>query len=296
MAIKNNVNKLNQFEKFSILVVEDDAMNRELLSHRLQNDGFLVSEAVDGVEAMELNKIENFDLIILDLNMPRMNGFEFLEWMHNSEHERDTKIIVLSAENNRDSVVTALTLGANDYIVKPASNVELLNRVRRISLAKQLTGENELKLDMSTIAMTSIYVVDDDELNRDLVGMHLSKRGFNVKSFESGTRLLNELVEKPTDILLLDIRMPEIDGVQVLKSLREQYSQDELGIIMLTGDTNSKQIDKCYELGADDYITKPFNSTELVSRTYSVLKLKMLKAREKDLQKFSDMGQSLRRQ
>ena len=281
-------------ENFSILIVDDEQANRDLLAKRLQKEGYIINQAIDGVEATELMGIERFDVILLDLNMPRMGGFEFLEWLKQNDPDNNVHVITLSAESNRDAVVTALTLGAKDYIIKSASVLELLNRIRRACLARYLENEQQNGIDASAINDARVMVVDDEELNLKLVNKHLTKAGFKTQCFDDGQSMINAIQQAPADLLLLDIRMPDMDGVEILKAMRETFSPEQMAIIMLTGVDCSKQTDECYRLGADDYIIKPFSGTEIISRINAALQLKLLRNQNQKLEDLSQLGKEIR--
>lgn len=279
---------------FSILVVDDEQANRDLLIRRLQNEGYMTTPACDGIDATELLSIERFDIILLDLNMPRMGGFEFLEWLNEHNPKHGIHIITLSGESKRDAVVTALTLGAKDYLIKSASVLELMSRIRRVCLTRYLQNKNKGRMETSIINGATVMAVDDEDLNLKLVSKHLTKAGFDAKCFEDSQAILNAIQQQPVDLLLLDIQMPELDGIELLKAIRTIYSPEQLGIIMLTGVDDSNKTDQCYELGADDYILKPFSGAELISRINAVLELKLLRSQNKKLEDLSKLGSKIR--
>lgn len=114
-----------------------------------------------------------------------------------------------------------------------------------------------------------IYVVEDDKSIRNLLEYALREKGYEMKSFEDGSEIVREVKDKPCDLLILDIMLPEKDGISILKEIR-QFSN--LPIIMLTA--KSDEFDKVMglDLGADDYITKPFSILEFLSRVKAVLR------------------------
>ena len=139
-----------------------------------------------------------------------------------------------------------------------------------------------------------VIAVDDEELNLVLVNKQLTKAGFKTQCFDNGKTMLEAIQQESADILLLDIRMPDMDGVEILKSIRQTYSPEELAVIMLTGVDCSTQTDECYRLGADDYIIKPFSGTEIIARINSALQLKMLRVQNKKLEALSSLGDTIR--
>ncbi len=120
--------------------------------------------------------------------------------------------------------------------------------------------------------MQIVYCVEDDENIRELVVYALKNNGFNSKGFESAKELYNELQIKLPDIILLDIMLPGDDGYKILKNIRETYSTKDIPVIMLTAKSSEFDKIKGLDMGADDYISKPFGVMELVSRVKAVLR------------------------
>ncbi len=120
--------------------------------------------------------------------------------------------------------------------------------------------------------MALVYIIEDDEDINELLVYNLEKEGFKVKSFYNSIDALKRIREKKPDILLLDIMLPDIDGLEFCKILKSDEELSDIPIIMLTA--KSTEIDKIVglELGADDYITKPFSMRELIARIRAVLR------------------------
>ncbi|MCK4322835.1 response regulator transcription factor [candidate division WOR-3 bacterium] len=118
----------------------------------------------------------------------------------------------------------------------------------------------------------TIAVIDDEPDILELVSMHLEKEGFKVKKFKEGRSLLKFLDENIPELIILDLMLPDIDGLEICKSLKKQDKFAALPIIMLTA--KGQEIDKVLglELGADDYVTKPFSPRELIARVKAVLR------------------------
>ncbi len=112
-----------------ILVVDDNEMNRDVLARRLRRQNYTVDVAVDGEQAVEMLNTTQFHLVLLDLQMPKMNGYEVLEYIKNNEKLRDTPVIMITAVDDLDSVVRCIEMGADDYLFKPFNPVLLKARV-----------------------------------------------------------------------------------------------------------------------------------------------------------------------
>src|ERR1035437_10674310 len=130
----------------SLLVVDDDPDNRDLMSRRFQRAGYLVYTAVDAEEALHLLRKTSIDLILLDLMMPGMSGLELLKILRVDYTPSQLPVIMVSALNESSQIVVALTFGANDYITKPIDFSVAIARIRTQLLrrkADQAAGENK---------------------------------------------------------------------------------------------------------------------------------------------------------
>jgi diguanylate cyclase (GGDEF)-like protein/PAS domain S-box-containing protein len=117
-----------------------------------------------------------------------------------------------------------------------------------------------------TTRISRLLIVDDNELNRDMLARRLERKGFEVVLADGARELMQRVKEGSVDIVLLDIEMPEISGLEALKTLRETYSQIELPVIMVTAKNQSEDIVKALDLGANDYVTKPIDFAVTLAR------------------------------
>ena len=120
----------------------------------------------------------------------------------------------------------------------------------------------------------SLLIVDDNEINRDMLSRRLVRRGYIVAVAADGHQALQMIEEHPFDLVLLDIMMPGISGLDVLKTLRQHYSASDLPVIMATAKDQSEDIVAALRLGANDYVTKPLDFPVLLARTHTQLALK----------------------
>ncbi len=129
-----------------ILVVEDDRVIVALLEHRLTREGFEVISFSDGEDAHRWAEAERFDLAILDVRLPGMDGFELLENIRNKPHLTDVPVLMLTALGGESHVLRGLALGVNDYVTKPFSPKEVLARVRRLTDSMDALSDGEESL------------------------------------------------------------------------------------------------------------------------------------------------------
>lgn len=133
------------YEPGHMLVVDDNRVNRLLLTHALEQNGHRVSTAENGRIAMDMLRAKTYDVILLDIDMPEMNGFEVLEALLKDDHLRDLPVIMTSASDELDRVVKCIEMGAEDYLVKPLNPVLLRARVNA-SLEKKRLRDQQRKL------------------------------------------------------------------------------------------------------------------------------------------------------
>ena len=122
---------------FSLLIVDDNAMNRDMLARRLEREGYHITTAVGGKQALDLLEREKFDFMLLDILMPDMDGYEVLEQLKASDATCDLPVIMLTAVNEVESVKHCIDLGAEDYLIKPFNAVLLKSRIAATLLAKE---------------------------------------------------------------------------------------------------------------------------------------------------------------
>ena len=115
----------------TVLIVDDNEMNRDVLSRRLQREGYLVSTAEDGVKALSMMSAEAYNIVLLDIMMPDMDGFETLTNMRNLNNCKDIPVIMLTSVNEMDDVKKCIGLGANDYVLKPYNMDDLKRRMEK---------------------------------------------------------------------------------------------------------------------------------------------------------------------
>lgn len=245
--------------KANILLVDDETINLDVLSRRISREGYLVSQAESGEKALDLMKVQQFDLVILDVHMPHMDGIEVLKKIKANPQTRDTPVIMLSADSSSKLVRKCLLLGAGDFLTKP-----LIMELAR----------NRIEINLRTLALAAptvdtvltILLVDDHPLNISLLEHLITKLGHRSITATSGKEALQKLNEKELDLVLLDIVMPDMSGIEVLTEIRNAYTPSQLPVIMVTAEDNSAIMLEAVAEGANDYVTKPYDVVFLRKR------------------------------
>jgi two-component system cell cycle response regulator len=274
----------------TILVVDDEPTNRELLEAILTDAGYRVVLAQDGQQALSLIAASPPDLILLDLMMPGMSGLEVCEALKRDGRSATIPIIVVTALGQVATKEAALTWGADDFVIKPVQSQDLRARVTAMlkvravrqeldrtlaylheleaarqpgcqaALAQVVAGETDRPAQVVT--PVPILLVDDDALTRGFYRDLLSEHGFQVREASSGEEALRLLEQHAFDAAVLDIVMPDMSGLQLLDHLKRQ--DPDLPAIMLTGHVTSQNAIAALKLGAFDFLVKGLDQSLVV--------------------------------
>jgi CheY-like chemotaxis protein len=258
------------YNNASILIVDDEEPNRDILSRRLSKDGYTVSVAEGGKQALDMMRIERYDLVLLDIMMPGVDGYQVLQRIKSEQVLHDIPVIMVTAVNDEPTVKRCLELGAIDHIGKP---FELSFLKSRIWQAIKTLGRTRRPGDEQPASSTAVtvLVIDDDELNRDLLIRRFNKAGHDVHVAASGAEALALLNKRRYDLILLDIMMPKMDGVEVLEKIRSRRALTDIPVVMISAINDTATMERCMQLGADEYIMKPYNALVLKERVLALL-------------------------
>ncbi len=255
----------------SILVVDDNPLNRLLIKKVVSSMGMSVEEADNGKLALELMNIEKFDLVLLDIKMPGMDGIEVLEAIRSKQQYKDLPVMMMSAVDDLRTIKKCLNMGAVDYLSKPFDIKLVQSRI--YYTLKTATTSTEVEPLPRKESHSRILVVDDEPLNLQLISHSLTGRGYHLQLMENPKEALKVLATEHYDLILLDINMPDINGMEMLETIKEDESMKNTPVLMLSALDDFKTIRECMEKGANDYVSKPFKKVMLMSRVESCLAL-----------------------
>ena len=202
-------------------------------------------------------------------------GVQVLEEIKNCDNLDSTQVMMVTANGDREMVLKCIEAGAIDYLVKPYAMPIVKSRIWR-SLKNAHVQSSARYMDADTDA--NILLVDDQELNRDVLAHRLQKSGYNISTVANGKEAFEALDNAHFDLVLLDIMMPDISGIEVLKQIRHSGKYPDVPVIMVTALDDMDTINECMEVGADDYIMKPLNTTLLKIRMASCLQSRKVNA------------------
>jgi CheY-like chemotaxis protein len=205
-----------------MLVIDDDPAVRELLPRCLAPIGMSVITAADGEEGLRLARELRPDVITLDVLMPGMDGWTVLTALKAAPDLADIPVVMLSIV---DDPTKGFVLGASDYLVKPIDTKRLMALVNNYTYGRP---------SVSQLAQDQILIVEDDAALRELLRRTLEHEGWIVHEATNGRQALDYIARHRPALMLLDLMLPEVDGVQVIDELRATGAGQSIPIIVLT--------------------------------------------------------------
>ncbi|MEO5341582.1 MAG: response regulator [Magnetococcus sp. MYC-9] len=255
------------------LVVDDTESNRLVLREILEQTGAAVVEAGDGQTALltlERAKAENmpFQLLLLDVRMPGMDGFRVVECCRAACHP-GVPILMLTSDHREHHRERCAALGVRRYLVKPARHADLLSAIAD-ALGVPETVSPRLTLEPSECVPEQplrILLVDDSDDNRLLVQVFLDTTSYELDSAENGVMALDKLKTGHYDLVLMDVQMPVMDGYSATRAWRaweQEQKRQPIPIIALTAYALQEDIDRSLASGCNDHLTKPIRKKTLL--------------------------------
>ncbi|MBF0227318.1 MAG: response regulator [Desulfobacterales bacterium] len=244
----------------NVLIVDDSPNIRKLIRNELQDAEYNIIEAENGFVALAKVAESLPDIITLDIEMPKLNGFDTLKKIREivskyHEASRNIPVIFVTSHDNLQDRIRGFELGATEFIVKPFQKGELLNSVNRI-----LNPGDRLK------GLTAL-IADDSRTDRNIISECLKKEGLNIFEADNGLAafeiICNHMSE--IDIVIADFVMPNLDGNTLCQKIRKELNLN-IPIIILTGGQNLSKLLTVFKSGATDYLVKPFVKEELFAR------------------------------
>ncbi|PLX66702.1 MAG: hypothetical protein C0602_11600 [Denitrovibrio sp.] len=258
-----------------VLVVDDNETSREILSTEMTRFGFVVSEASSGFEALEKveeNLKEPYDLIVMDWKMPGMNGIEASDKIRNMKGlEKIPQVMMVTAYGREEIMKEAADVGIKGFLVKPINRSVLFDTVmeifgkessrrkkKAVKSAKDSEGYKKLK-------GMHVLLAEDNEINQQVATEMLESVGVRVTIANNGREAVEAASKQEFDAVLMDIQMPEMDGLQASKAIRDELKIDKekLPVIAMTAHAMVEDREKSMNAGMNDHITKPINPDEL---------------------------------
>ncbi len=265
-----------------VLIVDGNATSRHLLQRMLADWGMKATSVDRGPSALaELERTRAmgspFPLVLLDANVPEMDGYAIAEKIKNNPRFKPTEVVMLTAMGFRGDAAKCREIGIRAYLTKPIRRSDLLRVIKLVLGPQDVPQENQPLLTSHFLRENetplAILVAEDNRVNQTLVQRLLEKRGHTVTLVETG-RAAVEAVEKQTfDLVLMDVQMPEMDGLEATAAIREREKSGgkHLPIIAMTANAMIGDKEHCLQAGMDGYVAKPLSVKDLFRVIENVL-------------------------
>jgi CheY-like chemotaxis protein len=264
-------------------VVDDNATNRRLLEAWLSRWGMQPILAESGPAAVRIlqSLVEPIPLVVTDVHMPEMDGFKLVQYI--KSHMQSATIVMLTSGSYAGDVARSREFGAEAYLIKPVRQKDLLETIRRI-LAAHVPASGvvtswsdsarslERNLHPRSAYGLRILVAEDNLNNQKVAVSLLAKQGHSVVVVGDGREAIEAIERESFDLVLMDIQMPDMDGLEATRRIREceRITNTRIPIVAMTAHAMSGDREKCLAAGMEAYISKPIRWRELVEVIASV--------------------------
>ena len=271
--------EFRELQDLRVLVVEDNPTNRLIFSRILNNWGMKVTLAGSGPEALSiLNAEPSFALILLDYQMPGMDGIELAQQIMSNPRFATATILMLSSGGGPEEAIRARQTGISVCLFKPFKQSELLAAILKALGKASRPDDRQGPLAPSApspvIPMLRVLLAEDNRVNQVVATRLLEKQGHRVLTVENGRDAVAAAEKQSFDLALLDLQMPEMDGLQAVGLIRQNEKATgrcRLPVIALTAHAMRGDRERCLAAGMDGYISKPINRKELFMVIENVL-------------------------
>jgi two-component system, sensor histidine kinase and response regulator len=261
-----------------VLVVDDNRTNRRILEGMLKRWEMVSASAEDGEQALvmlaaALNEGKPYSLVLTDMHMPKMDGFDLIERIRRRPELSSAVIMMLTSAGHRGDGARCQALGVAAYLLKPIRQSELREAVARSLGARERKGPIPLVTRYSLHdaqepgSSLRVLVAEDNPVNQLLATRLLEKRGHRVALAANGREALEALEKETYDLVLMDMQMPDMDGFEATATIRQKEKQQGGGVhqpvVALTAYAMKDDQERCLAAGVDGYLTKPIQADAL---------------------------------
>ena len=267
-----NISSSSKLVGKRLLIVDDNATNRQILEKQTQAWGMLTRTTCSGAEALNcFERGEVFDLAILDMQMPEMDGMTLAQKIHAIPDQKSLPLIMLTSIGKHQISQADIEKHFIAFLNKPIKQAQLLKNLVGLCEGKSIKFEQPKKL-VTTIDHhlaekypLQILLAEDNGVNQQLATQLLQKMGYRADVVGNGLEVINALERQSYDVILMDLQMPEMDGLTATQKIFEKWpTVSKPWIIAVTANAMQGDREVCLKVGMDDYISKPIQIEELV--------------------------------
>jgi len=255
--------------QYLILVADDEAFLRKKLVLILREAGFRVEEAENGLAALTQVQIQRPHVILMDYLMPVMDGVEAIRRLRLDPQLKNIPVLLLTTHQKINDVQRVFDCDVNGYLAKPFDPMEVIQQVNACLPTETAIGDHAT--NGHEAPKKQILIADDYVLYRRKVALILKHAGFHVVEADNGMMALKQAKKLHPDLILMDVMMPVMDGLEAIRRIREDESLRHVPIIMLTTSVRMKDVPIALASGADAYISKPQSAEQIVEKVRTCL-------------------------
>jgi PAS domain S-box-containing protein len=258
-----------------MLVVDDNQTNRAILLKMLESFGCYAEAVEGGAKALQVlkraaHKEKLFDLVLLDMQMPEMDGGQTLRAIKADPELKDVIVIILTSIGTSGDAVRLEALGCAGYLTKPVKQSQLFDTIITLwswqkTVAKEGLGAIVTYHTTEEQERRGVHILlaEDNPMNQKLAVTLLEKAGYSVDAVEDGRQVIEAVRRRAYDLILMDVQMPEMNGFEATKIIREmEGDKRHTPIIAMTAHAMKGDRERCLQSGMDDYISKPIEPQE----------------------------------
>jgi signal transduction histidine kinase/CheY-like chemotaxis protein len=271
------VDKQPELEGRLVLVVDDNATNRQILTLQLKSWGLHVEEADSGTMALQMLEHGNFDVILVDMSMPQMDGGMLARQIRREHREPYVPLIMLTSIPVSEVMQDRQLFNA--FLSKPIKASQLYNTLEEVlggqgrpiiyhgrPVEKRAERFTDFDTEMGTRFPLHILLAEDNSTNQKLGVLLLERLGYRADVAANGIEVLQALRRQNYDVVLMDVQMPEMDGLEATRAIRMEFPADiQPRVVAMTANAMHGDREICLAAGMDDYISKPIQLRELTA-------------------------------
>lgn len=287
--------KSDSQSRYTILIVDDELRNIKLMTAILSVEPYEILQALNGEQALVMIEKNKVDLILLDVMMPGINGFEVTQLVKTNPATKHIPIILVTALDGRENKQKAMEVGADEFLTKPVNKIEVITRTKSILQLKQCQEQLNARINIGEKLIVpqqiispetqeenkretshqTVLLIEDDNQQAKLIKSLVATEPYNFMVSSSGEEAIRIGQQAKVDLILLDLMLPGMSGYDVCDYYKSKEATRNIQIVAITSLSDLESRIKCIDKGVDDYLVKPVNSKEIKSRINVLLKKKL---------------------